>query len=206
MDQLIEIKRIPMQLEIHCTRAQIKMKTNRSVCRMNREGGSLNVSRSYPQLKIDTYESRARMGFTSVTRSADVYAQKGVQAANDATARIIQEGNTLMDNDNSISDIMFSRMSGHFDAMLGFTPSVPAKIEWKPEQLNMQYEADRMSFEWRTNSEPEYEYTPADVECIVKQYPKIEILYKGKPVYIPPKANPDYDPETDDLINLDITA
>lgn len=115
----------------------------------------------------------------------------------------------LMDisgNQNAICDIISRRMQHSFDTMLGFTPSVPAKISWEPQQLNMQYEADRLSFDWRTNSTPEYEYSPASVEYVIKQYPKIEIEYKGKPVYVPPEADPEYDPETDALFSLDVTA
>ncbi len=209
MEQLLEIRTIPVQMELRCKEAQTRIKTEHASLNVTRDRGALRVMHSYPRLRIDTYETRSSMNLMSVARSVEVYAQKGMQAAYEATGRIVREGNMLMDisgNQNAISDIIYQRMQNGLDSMLGFIPSVPAKITWDPPRLSMQYDADRLSFEWRTYNRPEYEYTPASVEYVVKQYPKLEIEYKGRPVYVPPTADPEYDPEADDLLQFDITA
>jgi hypothetical protein len=92
-------------------------------------------------------------------------------------------------------------MQSSLDTALAFLPSVPAEISWEPQQLSMKYEMDKLSFVWRTSQQPDMQYTPASIEYHVKQYPKLEIEYIGKPMYVPPSASPDYVPP-----KLDMTA
>ncbi|MDD2568170.1 MAG: DUF6470 family protein [Clostridia bacterium] len=209
MEQLIQIKAIPMQVELKCTRARAEISTEKASYEMTRSRGSLSINHSYPRLRVDTYEARSSMNLKSVARSVQDFGKAGVQAAYEATSRTVQEGNMLMDisgNNNAIADIIYRRMQDTTETAMVFLPSVPAEINWESGDLSMKYETDRLSFDWRTNSNPQFEYTPADVQYIVKQYPKIEIQYVGGPNYIPPSADPNYDPETDAKLKLDVTA
>ena len=209
MEQLIQITSTPMQFELKCTRAKTEINTEKPSYQMTRDSGSLRMNHEYPKLYVDTYEARSSLNLKSVARSVQDFAKAGVQAAYEATSRIMQEGNMLMDisgNNNAIADMIHQRMQDTVETNIAFLPSVPANISWEPGDLSMKYETDRLQFDWRTNSDPQFEYTPAEVQFIVKQYPKIEIQYVGDPNYIPPSADPNYDPQTDPKIKLDVTA
>ena len=107
----------------------------------------------------------------------------------------------IQNKSNTIADIAYQNMQNNYESVMTFLPSVPANINWDPQQLSMQYEMDKLSFDWRTSQQPDMQFTPASIEYHVKQYPKIEIEYVGKPTYVPPSASPDYVPP-----KLDMTA
>ncbi|HEX3037471.1 MAG TPA: DUF6470 family protein [Oscillospiraceae bacterium] len=204
MEQLLQMRTTPIVLEMTVNRAKLQMSSEQPSCNMTRAKGHLQIEHSYPKLNIDTYEARSSMDLKTCARSVQDFAAEGVQAGYDATARIAEEGNMLMDiqnKGNTIGEIAYQNMQSTLDTELAFLPSVPADISWDPQQLSMQYEMDKLSFDWRTSQQPEMQYTPASVEYHVKQYPKLEIQYVGKPLYVPPSASPDYVPP-----KLDMTA
>ena len=147
------------------------------------------------------------MGLKSVFRASEESAQSGMEAAMSATARIAREGNMLMDIQNGMNiptieeNNYFQRVQNSIETVMAAIPSVPANISWEPQQLSMQYEADKLRFQWRTQNKVQMEFTPASVDFLVKEYPHLEIEYVGKPLYVPPSASPDYEPPA-----LDVTA
>ena len=64
------------------------------------------------------------------------------------------------------------------------------------DQLSVQYELDKANFDFKM-SDAKIEFTPADVQFTVEQKPEEEIKYIGGPIYVPPSADPDYEPEVD---------
>jgi len=204
MEQLLQMRTTPIVLEMTVSKAKLEVSSEQPSCTMTRTKGTLQIEHTPPKLNIDTYEARSSMDLKSCARSVQDFGAQGVQAGYEATARIAEEGNMLMDiqnKGNTIGEIAYQNMQSSLDTALAFLPSVPADISWDPQQLNMQYEMDKLSFDWRTKQLPEMQYTPASVEFHVKQYPKLEIQYIGKPMYVPPSASPDYVPP-----KLDMTA
>ncbi len=204
MEQLLQMRTTPIVMEMTVNRAKLEVSSEQPSYTMTRNKGSLQIQHSNPKLNIDTYEARSSMNLKSCARSVQDFAAEGMQAAYEATGRIAEEGDMLMNiqnKGNTIGEIAYQNMQPNLDTVLAFLPSVPADISWEPQQLSMQYEMDRLSFDWRTQQQPEMQYTPASVEFHVKQYPKLEIEYVGKPLYVPPSASPDYVPP-----KLDMTA
>lgn len=204
MEQLLQMRTTPIVMEMTVNRAKLEVSSEQPSYTMTRNKGSLQIQHSNPKLNIDTYEARSSMNLKSCARSVQDFAAEGMQAAYEATGRIAEEGDMLMNiqnKGNTIGEIAYQNMQPNLDTVLAFLPSVPADISWEPQQLSMQYEMDRLSFDWRTQQQPEMQYTPASVEFHIKQYPKLEIEYVGKPLYVPPSASPDYVPP-----KLDMTA
>lgn len=202
MEQLLQMRTTPIVLEMTVNKAKLEVSSEQPSCNMTRSKGYLQIEHAYPKLNIDTYEARSSMDLKTCARSMQDFAAQGVQAGYDATAKIAEEGNMLMDiqnKGNTIGQIAYQNMQSSLDTELAFLPSVPADISWDPQQLNMQYEMDKLSFDWRTNQQPQMQYTPASIEYHVKQYPKLEIQYIGKPLYVPPSASPDYVPTKFDM-------
>jgi hypothetical protein len=76
---------------------------------------------------------------------------------------------------------------------LQFLPSVGPEISWSQPELTINYEMDKLNFDWQINP-PTFEFTPGDIEISVKQQPDVIIKYIGGPLYVPPSADPDYEP------------
>jgi hypothetical protein len=204
MEQLLQMRTTPIVLEMTINKAKLEVSSEQPSHTMTRTKGSLQIEHTNPKLNIDTYEARSSMDLKTFARSVQDFAAAGMQAAYEATGRIAEEGTMLMNiqnKGNTIGEIAYQNMQSSLDTALAFLPSVPAEISWEPQQLSMKYEMDKLSFDWRTSQQPDMQFTPASIEYHVKQYPKLEIEYVGKPMYVPPSASPDYVPP-----KLDMTA
>lgn len=203
MGPLLQIKSVPFSYELKINNARFEMESPQPSVAVSRQRGGLQISNQPAQIKIDSTEARASMGFKSLGRAVQEFGAQGIQKAQQATAQFAQEGNQLMDTRNGntvISDIAYQRTNSTIDTMIGFIPSTPAKVSFDPHQLKMQYEMDKLSFDWRTNSKPEMNFVPASVQFQVKDYARLEIEYLGGPIYIPKSADPNYQ----DPMKLDV--
>ena len=76
---------------------------------------------------------------------------------------------------------------------IDFIPKEPAEITWDPGEMNIRYEMDKLNFDWKLN-QASFEFTPGDIEFTVTQRPEVVIKYIGGPIYVPPSADPNYEP------------
>ena len=81
----------------------------------------------------------------------------------------------------------------HPNSGIKYLPSVPPEITWDPGEMHIRYEMDKLNFDWRVN-QPEFEFTPGDIEMSVTQRPDVIIKYVGGPLYVPPSSDPNYEP------------
>ena len=87
----------------------------------------------------------------------------------------------------AISDQMFSQPA------MTFIPSEAPDVDWNPGEMNIRYEMDKLNFDWRIN-QMELEFVPGDIEISVKQKAEVIIKYVGGALYVPPSADPNYEP------------
>ena len=207
MDQLLEIHTIPIQIEIVVTHPKLNISTEPASLNITREKDGLKMEHSYPVLHIDSSAARDSMNLKSSMGLARDFAEKGVQAAMEATANAAKEGDLLSDltnpGSNPICEIARQAIQQTAELVPAAIPAVPAQISWDPAQLKLQYEKDRLILDWKSHH-PEYEFTPGSIEFRIKQYPKTEIEYIGRPHYIPPSADPEYD--EDEQAGFEATA
>ncbi len=197
MKPLIEINNIPMSIELKINKATYELASGNASVEITRDNGGLQMRVQPTRLKIDTFEARNSTPFKSTIKSNQEFAQKGIQAAYEATANYAKEGNMLLNinvNDNILADIAYQRynrdvMSKQFN--IGFTPSEPIDIEFNPQELSIKYEMDKLNFDWKVNR-PEMKFIPGNIELIIKEYARVELEYIGSPLYVPPSADPNY--------------
>lgn len=206
MEQLIEIKTVPIEFEYKVQHAKLEYAdSTQPSYNLTRANGSFHVTHQYPRIHIDTTELRSSMNLKSVFRSTADAAEEGMQAAMEATSQIAEEGNALMNIQDGmdvatlIQNEAMDQYQSSLDSITTAIPSVPADISWDPGQLSIQYNADKLAFDWRTSDKVEKSFTPAKIDFLVKQYAHIEFKYLGKPMYIPPSASPDYKPPKMDV-------
>ena len=76
---------------------------------------------------------------------------------------------------------------------LGFTPSAPVDIQYQPGNLTINYEMDKLNFDLKI-ANGNFEFVPGNIEMSITQYPDLLIEYVGGPIYVPPSADPNYEP------------
>ena len=67
----------------------------------------------------------------------------------------------------------------------------PVDISWTDGGADINYTPASMNFNWNP-PESNVQFVPGQITMTITQYPKLEIEYLGKPIYVPPSADPDY--------------
>ena len=196
MKPLIEITTVPIQIEMKTTNAKLEYARGTVEMEISRDKGGLNIKSRPIRVNIDTFEARNSITPT-LARSLEQGAQKGQQAAYQATATYAQQGKLMMETKLGEEVITkFSReslMKNVKDVGLTFLPSTGPEITWDVGEMNIRYEMDKLNFDWKFG-QGDFEFTPGDIEFTVTQRPEVVIKYIGGPIYVPPSADPNYEP------------
>jgi hypothetical protein len=199
MGPLIEIKSVPIELEFKVTNAKLEHANGTADLEISRsEGGGLNIQSRPIRLNLDTFQSRTSI--TPTTSQATIQsAQKGEQAAYDATATYARQGQLLLNariGQELVTQFAEESQTKNLKTNVGlqFLPTVGPDISWTPPEMSIRYDMDKLTYDWRINP-PEMEFTPGDIEITVKQEPDVIIKYVGGPLYVPPSSDPNYEPE-----------
>lgn len=196
MDQLIQITTVPIQYEFKVNNARLEYHNSKAELEIHRNNGGLSIKSRPVKLHLDS--SAARNSITPTTaKSVAQTAQKGADAAYSATAQLAQEGQLLLKADigeDMISTIMQQRTAqptGEFQ--LGFTPSEQVDISYEAPDLTINYQMDKLNFDLKI-ANGNFEFIPGNIEMSITQHPDVVIEYVGGPIYVPPSADPNYEP------------
>ena len=198
MNQLIEITSVPIEIEMKTSRARLEYANATADLEISRDKGGLSIKSRPIRLNIDTFEMNSSLNPTPAQKIEES-AQKGKQAAYQATATYAQQGDLLLkakvDGQDPLAQFAFTALSPDINTQAGldFIPSAGPELSWDPAELNIRFEMDKLNFDWRLN-QTQFEFVPGDIEITVKQQPEVIIKYIGGPLYVPPSADPDYEP------------
>lgn len=197
MKPLIEITTVPIQIEMKLTHAKLEYARGTAEMEITREKNGLSIKSRPIKVNIDTYEARNSVTPT-LARYLEQGAQKGQQAAYEATATYARQGQLLLETrvgEELVTQFAEEAMMKDVKTNVGldFLPKGGAEINWDPGEMNIRYEMDKLAIDWKLN-EGSFEFTPGDIEIKVAQRPDVVIKYIGGPVYVPPSSDPNYVP------------
>ena len=201
---LLQITTIPIKIEIKVTNAKFEHSEEYSQPKVNikNTNGGYVMQAEPLKLNIDTYQARKSLGYGNMT-DGDMLAQKaqdGFSIAFQGSARVASEGDQLA-RGASPSEIALSnaRAGATIQTIMEFLPKEGADITFDQGTLNIEYQMGEQDIDWDVHPESPLEFIPGSVEFIVRDRPRIEIEYIGDPIYVPPSANPNYEPPLFDL-------
>lgn len=197
MYPLIEIKTIPIELQIKSTQARLELARGTAEMEISRDKGGLSIKSRPIRVNIDTFEARNSLSPT-LSRSIEQTAQAGQQAAYEATATYARQGQLLLNariGEELVTKFASEAQTKDVKTNVGiqFLPKSGADITWDESEMQIRYEMDKLNFDWRIEA-GDFNFIPGDIEVIVAQKPDIIIKYVGGPLYVPPSADPDYTP------------
>lgn len=195
MEQLLSIKTVPIQIEMKVNHAKLEYARGTAELEINRDKGGLSIQSRPIRLQLDTFEARNSLSPTTF-RSVEQAAQKGKNAVYDAMATAGRHGQLLLKAQvGEELETQFAKESTQINTDLGlqFLPSTGPEISWDPGEMSIRYEMDKLGFDWKMN-EGSYQFTPGNIEISVTQQPDVVIEYIGGPLYVPPSADPNYEP------------
>lgn len=197
MFPLIEIKTIPIELEMKTTDAHLEYTRGTVDMEVSRDKGGLSIRSRPIRLNLDTFEARNSLSPTAAV-SIQQSALKGQQAAYEATATYAEQGQLLLSarvGQELVTQFAAESQTKDLKTNVGiqFLPKGGAKISWDEGEINIRYEMDKLNFEWRLG-DGDFKFVPGDIEISVTQKPDVVIKYVGGPLYVPPTADPNYQP------------
>lgn len=196
MKQLINITTVPIQYELKIQNARLQYKNATAEVEISRNKGGMTIKSRPVKLNIDSFEARNSVVPTTA-RSIAQTAQKGSQSAYEATAQLAQEGQLMLKakiGEDVLGQIFSSRVqqpTGEFE--LGFTPSEPVELNYEAGDLIINYQMDKLNFDLKV-ANGNFEFIPGDIELSITQHPEVRIEYVGGPIYVPPSADPNFEP------------
>ncbi len=193
---LIEIKTVPIEIEMKVTDAKLEYARGTADLEISRNEGGLHIKSRPIRLNMDTFEARNSI-VPSPARAIAQNADKGQQAAYEATAAYARQGKILLTakvGQDAIAQIAAQQQSQNVMTNVGikFIPSAAPEMNWDAGEMQIRYEMDKLNFDWRMNH-PTFEFTPGDIQISVTQQPNVEIKYVGGPLYVPPSSDPNYE-------------
>ena len=195
MERLIEIKTVPIELEMKVNHARLDYKRSTVDLEISRDQGSLQIRSKPIKVNIDTFEARNSVSPTAM-RSIEQAAQRGQQKVYDTTATYARRGDLLLEakiGEQLISQFAMESQQVNTDFAMKWLPTTGPDISWDGGELSIRYEMDKLNFDWRMDN-GNMEFIPGNIEFTVTQQPDVIIKYIGGPVYVPPSANSDYVP------------
>ena len=196
MDPLIEIQTVPIEIQMKVTRARLEYARGTAQVEISRDKGGLNIRSNPIRVNIDTFEARNSVTPTTATVIRR-QAQAGVQAAYEATAVLAREGRMMMEariDQDVIPQLAKQENLGQpANDNITFLPTTGPDISWDGGEMSIRYEMDKLNFDWRME-QMSFTFVPGDIEFTMTQRPDVIIKYVGGPVYVPPSADPDYEP------------
>lgn len=188
---LLQITSIPISIEINITPAKLSLPDNvqKPEMEVTQTQGEFKIKSMPAKINIDTYQSRASMGYGqyNIQDLAKTEANKGIRIAYAATAKIVNDGDALM-NGMTPSQIVRDdvKKEGIVDSYFEFIPKTGADLTFHDGILSINYEASELNIDWNNLQYSKLEFTPGTIEFIVKERPRVEIEYIGEPLYFPP--------------------
>jgi len=196
MRPLIEIQTIPIEIQMKTTNAHLEYARGTAQMEVSRDRRGLQIRSQPIRVNIDTFEARSSIVPTTA-QSIQQGAAQGQRAAYEATAVLAQEGRMMMEAkiDQDVIPQLAQQKTVDQPAQLGiqFLPEVGPDISWTGGEMSIRYEMDKLNFDWRMN-QMQFTFVPGDIEFTMTQRPDVIIKYVGGPLYVPPSADPDYEP------------
>ena len=196
MRPLIEIQTIPIEIQMKTTNAHLEYARGTAQMEVSRDRRGLQIRSQPSRVNIDPFEARSSIVPTTA-QSIQQGAAQGQRAAYEATAVLAQEGRMMMEAkiDQDVIPQLAQQKTVDQPAQLGiqFLPEVGPDISWTGGEMSIRYEMDKLNFDWRMN-QMQFTFVPGDIEFKVTQQPDVVIKYIGGPLYVPPSADPNYEP------------
>lgn len=196
---LLQITTIPIKIEIKVTNAKFEHSEEYTQPRVNisSKNGGFVMEAEPIKINIDTYQARKSMGPGHMT-DGDILkqkAQEGFSIAFQGTAKDVSEGDQLA-RGMTPSEIALNnaRAGATVQTIMDFLPKEGADITFDGGTLNIEYQMGTQDIDWDVHPNSPLEFIPGSVEFIVHDRPRVEIEYVGDPIYVPPSANPNYEP------------
>ncbi|MEM1485298.1 DUF6470 family protein [Oscillospiraceae bacterium PP1C4] len=198
MMQLLKITSVPIEYKIQIERPRLELNNAQSPsAKISQTPSKIMMRTQNVKVRLDTSDMRSSIGLKSAPTLISEAAQRGLQAAQRATAEYAQFGNQMsqIQDGATIANITAQKLLRQPDTQLVFLPSTGPEITWQPNSIEKKYQPGHLGIDWKIERNV-MDYVPGKFQMSIMQYPKVQIEYLGEPNYVPPSASPNYEEES----------
>jgi len=193
--QLLQISTTPVKYELEIERARLEYNQDFiPKAKVKTQQAKLEMRSRNAQVLVDTYKARRSMGQNNNGDFYKLFSDKGGESISRATRDHVETGNSLtrIDIGVNISQIIEQKMLEQPVSYLAFIPNPGTEISWIPSEFSIDFKQGDLKYDWQVMRDI-MNYVPGSVRMTILQQPKVNIEYMGRPVYIPPSADPEYE-------------
>lgn len=164
--------------------------TNQTFIRQNTELGGLEVHTTDAVIEVDTTACRESMGLGQLSDASMIryFVDQGYQVADEATRRIVQQGNAVEENRTPPSEIAaseFMEKNIPVDANIAFFPKVRPDITVNPGTTDISQRPTQVNIDWENTGIVPYQLQRGTVSFDIVQKAYVDITYLGEPLFFP---------------------
>ena len=157
MYPLIEIKTVPIEIQMKVTNAHLEYARGTAQMEISRDKNGLSIRSQPIRVNIDSFEARNSVTPTTATLIQQ-QVQAGRQGAYQATAVMAREGRMMMEariDQDVIPQLAKQQNLGNpTNVNIDFLPTVGPDISWDGGEMSIRYEMDKLNFDWRMEQIP----------------------------------------------------
>lgn len=208
MEQLLNITTIPISIEFKINEPRFEFSDE---VKMEIPKNAKSIAKIKPlKLNIDTMNSSKSIKSKDIGRELYSKFLKGSGAYYRATGEMAANGNfrlnVYMGEDGNIIlpltgkgstplELLPEAVREHylnpFFPVTGNGENVPMPLSQEAD-FTIEYEMDKVIRDFHLSKG--LKFVPGSIEVTIKEYPDVIFEYIGSPLYVPPSANPNYEP------------
>ncbi len=164
--------------------------TEQTFIRQDTDLGGLEVHTTKGIIEVDTTACRESMGLGELKdyTLVKMYADKGYQVADEATRRIVQQGDMVEMNRTPPSEIKkqeFLQKNEPVDANIAFYPEVAPELTLRKGETDIAHHPTEVNIDWENTQIVPYQLDRGTVNFDIVQKAYIDITYLGDPMFFP---------------------
>ncbi len=164
--------------------------TEQTFIRQDTDLGGLEVHTTKGIIEVDTTACRESMGLGELKdyTLVKMYADKGYQVADEATRRIVQQGDMVEMNRTPPSEIKkqeFLQKNEPVDANIAFYPEVAPELTLRKGETDITQHPTEVNIDWENTQIVPYQLERGTVNFDIVQKAYIDITYLGEPMFFP---------------------
>jgi hypothetical protein len=196
---VLDIKRIPIDIEINVTPWKYEMDTETARAARSKAqpiAQTAPQSSPAPMPVINDFSGKDYFDFAPAAPVARTY-QPGSTTFGKSTNMVSYTEDDLVAS--TIRNPIHAQMAAHpiESVSQNLTNAAPQRsnvINWSNGRESVSFAADNAGDYTAIPARSEWKFVPSSVEVVVNQLPGLEIEYLGSPLYFPRSADPNYTP------------
>lgn len=198
MTPLIEIKNVPIEIEMKISPAQLKYTRGTADLEISKDTKGVRIKSKPIQVNMDTFQSQGIV-VPSTKSKPETNISHEKQSTYSATASYASQDQELLLSakiDHALLTHLTDSAAPQQDTVSASQSPVSQDVSPQEQvnaEMNIRFEMDKLNFDMRLSTQ-EFEFTPGDIEFSVSQRPEVIITYIGDPIYVPPSSDPNYEP------------